>query len=72
MVYPIGNNMQLWSEFDPVMYKLQVSLNTNTEILDAQSVDFGMREFKTLGTQFTINGVKTFLRGNFKLKKENP
>jgi len=63
MIYPMGDNVQLWSEFDPVLYKLQITLNANNEIPDKQLVDFGMREFKTKGTQFTINGIKTFLRG---------
>ena len=32
-------------------------------VLDAVTTDFGMRKFSTSGTQFTINGLKTFLRG---------
>jgi Glycosyl hydrolases family 2, sugar binding domain/Glycosyl hydrolases family 2 len=63
LIYPLGSDMQPWSEFEPGMYKLQVTFMTNNEILDQQSVDFGMREFKSQGTQFTINGIKTFLRG---------
>lgn len=33
------------------------------EVLDEQTVTFGVRRFATEGTQFTINGFKTFLRG---------
>ena len=51
-----------WSEFSPAMYKLTIGLNSPGRI-DELSVDFGMRKFSTLGTQFTINGIKTFLRG---------
>ncbi len=60
--YRIGNRMQLWSEYNPVLYKLVVTLTDGADT-DNRSVDFGMRKFATRGTQFTINGVKTFLRG---------
>jgi hypothetical protein len=62
-IYSLGDHAQLWSEFDPALYTLSVSLNADNRVLDQLSVDFGMREFKTLGTQFTVNGIKTFLRG---------
>ena len=60
--YDLGNKIQLWSEFEPVLYKLEVALKGNGT-LDAVTTDFGMRRFSTSGTQFTINGLKTFLRG---------
>jgi len=62
LVYHLGDNVQLWSEFEPVLYKLEVILKGNST-LDAITTDFGMRKFSTSGTQFTINGLKTFLRG---------
>jgi len=62
LTYKMGNKIQLWSEFNPALYKLTVTLK-GKRVLDNRSVDFGMREFSTLGTQFTINGSKTFLRG---------
>jgi hypothetical protein len=62
LVYPIGNKMQLWSEFSPALYKLNANLNT-TEGNDNLQVDFGMRKFSVDGTQFQINGLTTFLRG---------
>ena len=62
--YPIGNKMQLWSEFSPSLYRLSVNLKgSDGKIFDQQSVDFGMREFKTNGTHFEINGQQVFLRG---------
>ena len=62
--YKIGNQMQVWSEFYPAMYKLSVNLiDLNGNYLDYQSVDFGMREFKTNGTRFEVNGQQIFLRG---------
>jgi hypothetical protein len=62
LTYRMGNNVRLWSEFDPALYKLAVTLKER-QVLDNASVDFGMRKYSTLGTRFTINGLKTFLRG---------
>ena len=63
IVYKMGDDVQLWSEFNPAMYTLSITLKDGDEILGKRKVDFGMREFKTKGTQFTINGLTTFLRG---------
>ena len=49
-----------WNEFRPVLYALGVSLNGETS---KKPVVFGFREISTDGTQFTINGQKTFIRG---------
>ncbi len=57
-------NPWLWSEFKPVYYKMTVSLSgKKSEVYDQQSVDFGMREFRTNGTHFEVNGIPAFLRG---------
>lgn len=62
--YPMGNKMQLWSEFEPALYKLSVNLRgSKGEFLDNKTEDFGMREFKTGGTHFEVNGQQIFLRG---------
>jgi hypothetical protein len=62
--YPMGNKMQLWSEFEPSLYKLFVDLKgSKGELLDSESNDFGMREFRTRGTRFEVNGQQIFLRG---------
>lgn len=57
--YDLGNDALLWSEFAPVLYALDVKINGQ----DRQTVNFGLRDFKAEGTQFTINGQLTFLRG---------
>ncbi len=62
LTYTMGSRTQEWSEFNPALYKMNVSLKSK-ELIDNTSIDFGMRKFSTLGTQFTINGTKTFLRG---------
>jgi hypothetical protein len=55
---------QLWSEFTPALYKMSVTLIGSDNIeSDIRSVDFGMRDFRTNGTRFEINGNPLFLRG---------
>ncbi|MCU0456734.1 MAG: beta-galactosidase, partial [Bacteroidales bacterium] len=57
-------NPQLWSEFNPVCYTMNVSLQQGKEgVIDQLSADFGMRDFRTKGTHFEINGTPVFLRG---------
>lgn len=59
--YPM-NKPLLWDEFHPNLYNMTLSLTTHNHI-DKRIVTFGMRELKTKGTQFIINGRPTFLRG---------
>lgn len=64
--YAMGNDVLLWDEFSPSMYKLKVSLSADSDgrfFHDTKVVTFGMRRFGTKGTQFTINDRLTFLRG---------
>ncbi|WP_242689263.1 sugar-binding domain-containing protein [Pedobacter sp. SYSU D00535] len=62
ITYPLGEEMDLWDEYRQPIYHL-TALIGNGKTKDARTVTFGMREFKTSGTQFTINGRKVFLRG---------
>ncbi len=61
--YPMGDRVQRWDEFNPNRYRLEVTLETNGHSAQRQ-LDFGVRDFGSEGRQFTINGYKTFLRGN--------
>ncbi len=62
--YDMGNDVLLWDEFSPSMYKLKVSLSADDMLSkDTKVVTFGMRRFGTKGTQFVINDRLTFLRG---------
>ena len=61
--YPMGNDPLLWDEFNPDLYKMKVNITSGKESADEKSVIFGMRDFSTQGTQFTINGRPVFLRG---------
>jgi hypothetical protein len=62
MRYAMGAQPLLWDEFNPNLYTMNVRLQQGAN-KDEKQVQFGMREFKAQGTQFTINGRLTFLRG---------
>ncbi|WMI69969.1 sugar-binding domain-containing protein [Mangrovimonas sp. YM274] len=60
--YVFENDIALWDEYEQPLYKVTAIIsNKNTK--DAQSVIFGMRNFKVDGRHFAINGRQTFLRG---------
>jgi len=62
--YPMGDDVKLWNEFHPDIYKLTAVLNDqNSKFTDTLETTFGMREFKAVGKQLQINGQPTFLRG---------
>jgi hypothetical protein len=63
MIYPMGRNPLLWDEFHPNLYHIKVTLTREGATPDQKTVLFGMRDFLTKGSQFTINGRPTFLRG---------
>ncbi|MEI6646783.1 MAG: sugar-binding domain-containing protein [bacterium] len=55
-----------WDEFTPQLYTLGITLAGNEKTdrwTDSRTVTFGLREFTAQGTQFAINGRKTFMRG---------
>lgn len=62
MLMDMGENPRLWSEFHPDLYTLTATIEGKRSS-DKLVKTFGMRKFSTEGTQFVINGNKTFLRG---------
>lgn len=52
------DNPKLWSEFSPTLYRLTVKTDDSSN-----AVDFGMREVRSEGKSFLVNGKKVFLRG---------
>lgn len=62
IVLPMGDEVQLWDEFDPALYRLTATL-TSGKKQDTRIVQFGMREFRIEGKWFYVNGRKTMLRG---------
>lgn len=55
----LGASAPLWDEFAPALHQL-IAMLPNGE---SRAVTFGLREFTAEGTQFRINGRKTFIRG---------
>jgi len=56
---PVTAPVTRWDEFTPELNELRVSLATGDQVVRT----IGWRDFGTQGTQFTINGRPTFLRG---------
>jgi polygalacturonase len=59
---PMGDEVQLWDEFIPALYKLNAVLTAGKQT-DSRKVQFGMREFTIQGKYFYVNGRKILLRG---------
>ena len=62
MVLPMGNDMLLWDEFHPALYKLKAEV-TNGKKTEIKEIQFGIRRFEIKGKWFYVNGRKTQLRG---------
>jgi len=58
--FNLGDKARSWDEFNPNLYRLTATIDKTP---DSKSVTFGLREISTQGTQFLINGRKTFFRG---------
>ncbi|MDP3849035.1 MAG: glycoside hydrolase family 2 TIM barrel-domain containing protein [Luteolibacter sp.] len=67
VILPLGEGALLWDEFHPALYRLEVNLEIGavgeSRRTHIYQDEFGMREFKTAGGQFTVNGRPVFLRG---------
>lgn len=63
LTYPMGDNIQLWSEFNPALYRLKIEIINRNQVIDDMVLNFGMRDFIADGGQFAVNGQKIFLRG---------
>lgn len=62
----LGDQVRTWDEFDPNLYRLELSLNVKNgekSYSDTKQVEFGMREVGVKGTRFTMNGREIFIRG---------
>ncbi len=60
----MGTDVKIWSEFHPNLYALEASLTDKTSgKTEVQTTTFGMREFKVIKNELTINGNPVFLRG---------
>ncbi|NWG19836.1 MAG: glycoside hydrolase [Chloroflexi bacterium] len=66
MLYPLGDKAQLWDEFHPALYALDLQLHATVGQVsssDSRTVISGLREVTVAGTQIAINGRPVFLRG---------
>lgn len=61
--YEMGEDTLLWSEYAPNLYRLNLNLKVNGTIVDTAVGTTGLRELGSKGDKFTVNGVKTFMRG---------
>lgn len=57
-----GNDMLLWSEHTPNLYRLKTTVTAGRH-KDERCTQFGFRDFKKVGTRFQVNGQSIFLRG---------
>ncbi|HVV01487.1 MAG TPA: discoidin domain-containing protein, partial [Verrucomicrobiae bacterium] len=63
---PLGENAKTWDEFSPALYQAGISIDgrdSGSSFHQQKSVIFGIRKLSTRGTQFVLNGRKTFFRG---------
>ncbi len=59
----LGHRSESWDEFAPALQRLDVVLDAGAGLRDSRTVTFGLREIKTRGRDFELNGRKLFLRG---------
>lgn len=59
---PMGDSPLLWDEFAPNLYTLDLHV-TSEGREESRSIRFGMRDFRSQGSRFTINDRPVFLRG---------
>ncbi|AQT69276.1 Beta-glucuronidase [Anaerohalosphaera lusitana] len=63
----LGDKMELWDEFDPTLYRAELSLKAGgffDSYRHSKSVQFGCRKIGHDGTHFVVNGRPTYMRGN--------
>ncbi len=62
IVYPLGEEVQYWSEQSPALYTLNVT-NKMGEKSEVVTTTFGMRQLGNDNGHLTVNGQRIFLRG---------
>ena len=61
--YPFSGEVQCWDEFNPALYRLDVSLESSCAS-DQYSTSFAFRKIELNGRRFMLNGKTIFIRGN--------
>jgi hypothetical protein len=62
MEVDFGEEASLWDEFNPALQHILLELKGDSAD-DACVIAFGLREIAAAGTQFAVNGRRTFMRG---------
>lgn len=62
LLYDMGTEALLWSEFAPNLYEACANLNVNG-VLSTRTESFGFRQLKRDGNRMMLNGTPLFLRG---------
>ena len=64
LTIPAGDDAELWSEWNPALHDVTVSLlDSEGTLLDSMTRRCGLRKFTAEGRRFLINGHPLFLRG---------
>ncbi|WP_034043693.1 glycoside hydrolase family 2 [Wocania ichthyoenteri] len=63
VVLDLHGKLKKWSEFNPCVYNLNITLKTRKS-KDTHQTEFGFVQFSHDGTKVTVNGQPVFLRGN--------
>jgi hypothetical protein len=58
----LGRDAKTWDEFNPALQRLTLRLQSES-VDESKELSFGLVEFKTEGSDFVVNGRKTYLRG---------
>lgn len=62
--YNLQEDIELWSEFNPVTYTLKATLlNAEGQVTDTLTDSFGLRKLEVKGRSLELNGKPLFLRG---------
>jgi hypothetical protein len=59
----IPEEIQLWSEFSPSLYRLEASFSSDDKLVQTRAIPFGFRTLEANGKQMLLNGKPVFLRG---------
>ncbi|MBM4103478.1 MAG: glycoside hydrolase [Planctomycetes bacterium] len=62
IIVPLGDNIKVWDEFNPNLYKLKIQFLSNAGEDEHETV-FGMREVTTKENRIILNGLPAFMRG---------
>ncbi len=61
--YPMTDKALLWDEYEQPLYKIEAHLKVKKSS-DSHQLTFGLRDITVDGMHFSINGFKTYIRGN--------